>query len=221
MTASRIIFLGPPGTGKGTQAGRMSQRFGLAALSSGEILRNEILSGSEVGKRAAEFVHAGLLVPDDLIIRMMLSVIGGLGEKPGFILDGFPRTQPQATALDKGLDEVHRPVQLVFDFRIDDSVIVERIVSRRICSKCQATYNVRFFPPKEAGVCDRCGGLVGQRADDQESVIRTRLETYRRQTATLVPYYEAAGNLRAIDASRPAQTIETEVADLIAAHKGE
>src|ERR1041384_5764244 len=140
MPATRLIFLGPPGTGKGTQAKRMSERFGLVHLSSGDVLRKEIAEGSEIGKKANGFVSSGALVPDDVIIGVMLAGLAKLLAEQGFILDGFPRTVPQAQALAGGLEQSRRPISAAIDLQMDDEGIVERIVSRRICSKCGTTY---------------------------------------------------------------------------------
>jgi adenylate kinase len=216
LPASRLIFLGPPGTGKGTQSGRIARRYSLTPLSSGDILRNEVRAATAVGQEARVSMDRGLLVPDELIIRMMLGVIHNLPE-PRFILDGFPRTVPQAEALAKSLAADSRPVELVIDFRIADAVVIDRIVYRRICSVCQFPYNVRFSPPRVAGVCDRCGGSLMQRSDDREDVVRTRLEAYRRQTAPLVEHYQRLGLLRTVDAAADADIVEQSVASLIEA----
>ncbi|MBU0637516.1 MAG: adenylate kinase [Planctomycetes bacterium] len=215
MAASRLIFLGPPGTGKGTQAQRLAQRFGLAALSSGDVLRKEIRAGSEIGRQAAEFVQAGTLVPDDVITGVMLAAVDKLTPGTGFILDGFPRTVPQAEELGKGLVARQLEVQVVVDFQLDDQEIIKRIVSRRVCNKCGATYNTLFLPPRTADVCDKCGGELIQRVDDREDVIATRLETYRAQTAPLVDYYTQRGLLCSVDASAEAETVEADVVRIV------
>jgi adenylate kinase len=217
MSGKRLIFLGPPGSGKGTQATRMSDRFGLKPMSSGDTLRIEIREDSNVGRKAAEYVRAGTLVPDDVITGVMLAAIGKLPSGAGFVLDGFPRTVPQAEALDAGLERAGMTIDAAIDFQIDDGPIVERIVSRRVCSNCGATYNMRFFPPRAEGHCDKCGGEVIQRVDDREDVVRTRLETYRSQTAPLIEFYSQRGLLRTVDASQEAQTVEAQVAGMIEA----
>jgi adenylate kinase len=217
MARKRLIFLGPPGSGKGTQAARMSQRFGLVAMSSGDTLRSEIKAHSAVGLKAREFVQAGTLVPDDVITGVMLAAIAKLPPDTGFILDGFPRTLPQAEALAKGLEDAQVGIDAAFDFQVSDSLIIERIVTRRVCNSCGATYNVRFFPPKENGVCDKCGGEVIQRVDDREDVIKTRLETYRTQTAPLIEFYSQRGLLRSVDAANEVVVVEEQVVGMIAA----
>jgi adenylate kinase len=217
MACKRLIFLGPPGSGKGTQATRMSDRFGLVAMSSGDTLRGEIKADSDVGRKAQEFVQAGTLVPDEVITDVMLSAIAKLPPETGFILDGFPRTVPQAESLASGLEAAGTTIDAAIDFQMGDDLIVQRIVSRRVCSECGATYNVRFFPPREDGVCDKCGGPVIQRVDDCEDVIKTRLETYRTQTAPLIEFYSRRGLLRTVDASQQAETVEQQVVGLIEA----
>ena len=216
MPTKRVIFLGPPGSGKGTQATPASERFNLVAMSSGDTLRGEIKAGSDVGQKAAQYVQAGTLVPDDVVTRVMLSAITKLPPGTGFILDGFPRTVPQAEALEAvGAEEI--AIDAAIDFQIDDALIVERIVSRRVCSNCAATYNTRFLPPRVEGVCDKCGGEVAQRVDDREDVIRTRLETYRSQTAPLIEFYSQRGLLRRVDASQEAQAVAVQLFGLLEA----
>jgi len=195
----------------------MSERFGLVAMSSGDTLRKEIKEDSEVGRKAQEFVQAGTLVPDEVITGVMLAGIAKLPAGTGFILDGFPRTVPQAESLVVGLKDAGIKIDAAIDFQLDDSEIVARIVSRRVCSNCGATYNVRYFPTKVDGVCDKCGGEVKQRVDDREDVIRTRLETYRSQTAPLIEFYSERGLLRTVDASHDAKAVEKTVVEIIEA----
>jgi adenylate kinase len=217
MAATRLLFLGPPGSGKGTQAQRLAQRCGLIQLSSGDVLRREVKEGSEVGKKAAQYMAAGTLVPDDVITGVMLSGINKLPPGTGFILDGFPRTVPQAEALEAGLAKLGAPVQGVLDFQLDDQEIIRRIVSRRVCSECGATYNTGFMPPKVAGKCDRCGAKVIQRVDDREDVVATRLTTYRAQTAPLIGFYTERGLLHTVDATVGADAVEKTVSRLVEA----
>jgi len=215
MAAKRCIFTGPPGCGKGTQGSRMTDRFGLIAVSSGDMLRAEIKAASDVGMKAQQFVQAGTLVPDEIITGVMLAGIERLSKDRGFILDGFPRTLAQASALGKGLEDAGLSIDAVIDFQIDDRLVVERIVSRRVCGNCGATYNVMFFPPKAEGVCDKCGGEVAQRIDDTEAVVQTRLDTYRSLTAPLIEYYSSRGLLRTVDASQSADAVEAQVTEII------
>ena len=217
MAGRTLIFIGPPGSGKGTQAARLAERLGLVPLSSGDTLRNEIKADSEIGRQAAQYVKAGTLVPDEIITGVMLSAIERQPASAGIILDGFPRTVPQAESLDDGLARLGRRIDAVIDFQIDDAKIVERIVNRRICKNCGATYNVQFCPPRQPGVCDRCGGELIQRVDDTEETVRTRLATYRQQTAPLIEFYDRRGLLRRVDAAADASAVENQVAAIIEA----
>lgn len=215
MTSKRVLFLGPPGVGKGTQAQRLSERLNLRVVGSGETLRREIKEGTEIGRQAAKLVAAGALVPDEMITGVMLAGLLKLPPEQGFVLDGFPRTVPQAQALEDGLAAVGRRLNAVIHLTADDGRIVERMTGRRICSNCQATYNLRFSPPRVPGVCDVCGNAVVQRTDDTEDVIRTRLETYRRQTAPLVAFYRQRGLLHDVDGEAAAEQVEAAIARVL------
>jgi adenylate kinase len=194
----RIVLLGPPGAGKGTQSGRLAKRFGMQHISTGDIFRRNVAEGTELGKLAKTYMDGGELVPDGVVVRMVLS---GLRQVPdGFMLDGFPRTIPQAEALDAGLTEFERPLHAALALMIDDEIAVKRIAGRRTCANCQTPYNVEYDPPKVAGVCDRCGGPLVQRPDDAEDVVRRRLEVYNESTAPLLKYYTERGLLREVDA---------------------
>ncbi len=212
MAATRLIFLGPPGSGKGTQAQRLAATNRLVQLSSGDVLRREVKEGSAIGRQAQSYMQAGTLVPDDVITGVMLAAVGRLPAGTGFILDGFPRTVPQAEALERGLEHDGRPIQGVLDFRLDDDELIRRIVTRRVCVSCGAPYNTEFMPPRVANVCDRCGGEVIQRVDDREDVVRTRLATYRTQTEPLIGYYTQRRLLHTVDArvgaDQVAQTVK-------------
>ncbi|MEW6199641.1 MAG: adenylate kinase [Planctomycetota bacterium] len=211
MSAPRLIFLGPPGSGKGTQAQRLVERRGLVQLSSGDVLRRERQEGTPVGRRAAEYMDAGKLVPDEVITDVMLAAVDRLPRDAGFILDGFPRTAPQAEALDRGLRERDMAVDAVIDFKLDDEEIIRRIAGRRVCKQCAATYNVSFLPPRVDGRCDKCGGELFQRPDDRREVVLTRLETYRTQTAPLIDYYARRGCFHTVDSAAGADAVEAAV----------
>jgi len=220
MPARRLIFLGPPGSGKGTQAQRLAERLGLLPLSSGDVLRRERQAGSAVGRKAAQYMDAGTLVPDEVITEVMLAAIDQLPSGSGFILDGFPRTVPQAEALDAGLEQRNLAIDGVIDFRLDDEEIIRRIVDRRVCKSCGATYNVSFLPPRKAGVCDRCGGELVQRSDDRRDVVETRLATYRAQTAPLIEYYSRRGNFHTVDSAAGADAVEADLWRIVQAIGG-
>lgn len=197
----RIILLGPPGAGKGTQASSVRSHYEVAHISTGDILRENVRAGTELGLMAKSYMDAGKLIPDDLIIGMMESRIFESDCAAGFMLDGFPRTLKQAEALDALLVSKSLPLDAVILLEVSDDEVVKRLSSRRVCSSCGAIYNVLSKPTKIEGVCDVCSGTVLQRQDDVESVIRARLDVYHAQTAPLVEYYERAGILRRIDAT--------------------
>jgi adenylate kinase len=195
-----IILLGPPGAGKGTQAKRIEDSRGLVQLSTGDMLRAAVASGSPLGRQAKEVMDAGMLMPDDLMIQMIAERIDQPDCKNGFILDGFPRTTRQAEALDEMLAGKGLRLHAVIEMQVDEEALVERITGRFSCAKCGAGYHDKFQKPKRAGVCDSCGGTeFKRRADDTEETVRTRLEAYRAQTAPILPYYRAKGVLQSVD----------------------
>ncbi|MCF7936239.1 MAG: adenylate kinase [Synergistales bacterium] len=202
----RLVFLGPPGAGKGTQAAVVTEHYRIAHISTGDILRSNVKSGTELGQKARQYMDAGELVPDELIVEMMRGRLTEEDCSEGFILDGFPRTVPQAEALDSLLEELGIALDAAILFDVSDQVVVERLSGRRVCKDCGAVYHVVMSPPEREGVCDRCGGTLIQRDDDREDVVRQRLDVYRRQTEPLVAYYRNRGLLREIDASGPKDT---------------
>ena len=187
----KLMFLGAPGAGKGTQAERISEKYGIPSISTGAILREAMAQGSELGKKAKSFVDAGTLVPDDVVIGIIKERLAGDDCKKGFILDGFPRTVPQAEAL----DAMGITMDLVVSIEVDDDHIVRRMSGRRLCSKCGASYHIVNVPPKVEGVCDKCGAPLMLRADDKPEVVRDRLATYHKQTEPLKDFYAAKGLL--------------------------
>ncbi|MET4806293.1 adenylate kinase [Limibacillus sp. MBR-115] len=195
-----IILLGPPGAGKGTQAKRLEDAYGLVQLSTGDMLRAEVASGSVLGRQAKEIMDAGQFMPDDLMVGMIESRIGQPDCDKGFILDGFPRTEAQARALDVMLERRGLTLNHVVELTVDEAALIERITGRFSCSRCGAGYHDRFQLPRVDGVCDFCGGTeFKRRADDNEETVRARLEIYHAQTAPILPYYRERGVLDAVD----------------------
>ena len=195
-----VVILGGPGSGKGTQAKRMAERGNISQLSTGDMLRAEVARGSELGVRAKKIMDAGDLIPDDIIIAMISERIGGDDCRDGFILDGFPRTTPQAEALDGMLAERDLSIDHVFELETDDDILVERISGRFTCAACGAIYHDRLSPPRVTDVCDECAGTTfNRRADDTAETVRRRLGAYHEQTAPILAYYRRKGALKGID----------------------
>lgn len=192
-------MLGPPGAGKGTQAKLLQDEFGAVQISTGDILRKAVADKTELGGQAAGFINRGALVPDSLIINLVAERLQQPDCAKGFLLDGFPRTIPQAEGLDEILRKLALGLNCVLSVQVPQQIIVERLAGRRTCRKCGAMCHVVFSPPKQSGVCDRCGGELYQRDDDQEQTIANRLQVYETQTAPLVNYYRQRGLLREVD----------------------
>ncbi|MDW7712097.1 MAG: adenylate kinase [Deferrisomatales bacterium] len=203
----RLILLGPPGAGKGTQATRLVERYGIPQISTGDILRAAVRQGTELGKSAKSYMDAGKLVPDSVVI----GIIGERLREPdcakGYILDGFPRTVAQADALQATVSQMGQRIDHVLSVEVPSEELVQRLSGRRTCKGCGAMYHVTFSPPKQEGRCDKCGGELFQRDDDQEATIRARLAVYDDQTAPLIAYYRQAGLLRPIPGTGDMQEI--------------
>jgi len=213
----KLILLGPPGAGKGTQAKRLFDNHGLVQLSTGDMLRAEVASGSALGQQAKKVMEAGQLMPDDIIIGMIESRMAAPDCKQGFVLDGFPRTEGQAQALDHMLDKHESKIDAVIELVVDEAVLVERISGRFACAKCGAGYHDKFQRPKKDGVCDQCGGTqFTRRKDDNAETVKARLVAYREQTAPILPYYRQRRLLRQVDGMAEPDEVTKEVEDVIA-----
>jgi adenylate kinase len=194
-----LILLGPPGAGKGTQAKMLVEDYGIPQISTGDMLREAVKAGSPMGRQAKAYMDAGALVPDDVVVGIVEERIQKADCHPGFMLDGFPRTTAQADALKSMLGNKGRKIDHVICIEVDNEELIRRLSGRRTCRNCMATYHVKFNPPKRSGVCDRCGGELYQRDDDQEEAIRARLKTYENQTQPLIDYYRKEGVLRSVE----------------------
>ncbi|MDO8685802.1 MAG: adenylate kinase [Clostridiales bacterium] len=195
----RIVFLGAPGAGKGTQATSLAGKLGIPHISTGDIFRSNIKNGTELGRKAKEYIDKGTLVPDDITVDIIKDRIQYDDCKSGYILDGYPRNIPQAEYLDKTLESMGNNLDFVIDIRVPDEDIIRRLAVRWLCSNCTATYNDISNPPKEKGRCDICGSAIIQREDDECETVRKRLQTYHEQTEPLVHYYETKGKLLPVD----------------------
>lgn len=197
----RIILIGAPGSGKGTQAESIRQKYPIAHISTGDILRANVKAGTELGKNARVYMESGRLVPDEVIVAMVESRLREPDCRDGFLLDGFPRTKTQAEALDQILNKLGISLDAVVQLDVDDEVVVQRLTTRRVCKSCGEIYNIAFKPAKIEGICDKCGGEVIQRSDDTESVIRNRLTVFHEQTAPLIDHYRSKDILVTVDAA--------------------
>jgi len=207
-----LVFLGPPGAGKGTQAKLLSQRMGFLHISTGDLLREAVKNQTPLGKKAKEYMDRGELVPDELIVQLIEETMPKDGN---VILDGFPRTVNQALALEEMLRVKGEKISKVLFFDVPDEVIIDRLSGRRVCSKCGAVYHVKYNPPKVEGVCDLCGGALVQRDDDKEEVVRKRLEVYRKQTQPLIEFYQEKGIIYKLDAGKGVEELFEEVKSLV------
>jgi adenylate kinase len=216
MVETNLILLGPPGAGKGTQAERLQADFALAHISTGDMLRAQVSQGTELGVRAQEYMNAGELVPDEVILGMIGERIGEQDARDGFLLDGFPRNVTQADALAAKLAGAERRLTAVILIDVADEEVVRRLAGRRVCLMSGHVYHVDFDPPKREGVCDQDGSRLIQREDDREETIRRRLEVYARQTAPLIDYYEEVGLLRRFDGARDPNEVHDHIRATVA-----
>ena len=210
-----IILLGPPGAGKGTQAKKLTAEFSIPQISTGDMLRESVKNGTELGKKAKGFMDAGGLVPDEVVIGIVKERLGAKDCANGFILDGFPRTIPQAQALDRVTKELGKEIRFVLSLEVDQNELMERLCGRRTCTGCGAMFHVKFNPPKAAGKCDKCGTALIQRDDDKEETITARLANYNKATAPLLDYYRNSGKIRSVMASGEIDTIYAEIVKIL------
>lgn len=195
----KIIMLGAPGAGKGTQAKKIAEKYAIPHISTGDIFRANIKNNTELGKKAKTYMDQGLLVPDELVVDLVVDRLGQKDAKEGYVLDGFPRTIPQAEALDAALSERGEKIDYAIDVEVPDSAIIERMSGRRSCSQCGASYHVAFNPPKTEGVCDACGGTLILRDDDKKETVEKRLSVYHEQTKPLIDYYTGQNIIKEVD----------------------
>ena len=211
-----LVLLGPPGAGKGTQAKRLAEKLGLPHISTGDILRQNVKDDTDLGRQAKGIMEKGLLVPDDLVAKMLDERFNNPDIKKGFILDGYPRTLPQAYSLDKILAAKSLAVDLVVYLDSSDQVIIKRLTGRLVCSKCGSNFHVTNMPPKVKGICDNCQGALYQRSDDNEITVRKRLEVYKKEVASLIEYYKKAKKLQSLNADLGAEIVLKQIVELSA-----
>jgi adenylate kinase len=210
-----IILLGAPGSGKGTQAKKLSASFSIPQISTGDILREAVKNGTEMGRQAKAFMDQGGLVPDEVVIGIVRDRLKAPDCEKGFILDGFPRTIPQAEALDRVVKGLGKEISSVLSLDVDEEEILERLSGRRTCAGCGAMYHVRFNPPKEGQRCDKCGNALLQRDDDKEETIRTRLVNYKKSTEPLIDYYRGSGKVRSVKATGDIDAIFANISSIL------
>lgn len=210
-----ILFMGPPGAGKGTQAEKVTAAFGIPHISTGDAFRRAMQEGTPLGRKAKEYVDRGLLVPDDVTNGIVRERLRQADCQNGFLLDGYPRTIAQAEALDGMLAEMGKRLEHVINLKVDRSLLLARLTGRRICKSCGATYHLSFNPPRREGVCDRCGGELFQRSDDTEEKVGTRLDEYTNKTAPLLDYYRERGLLREVDGEQDIERVTATIAAIL------
>jgi adenylate kinase len=214
----KLILLGPPGAGKGTQAKMLTEKYTIPQISTGDILRAAVKDGTPMGQKAKEYMNAGGLVPDEVVVGIVKDRLQEKDCVHGFILDGFPRTVAQADALQASLRDMGKELDHVISLEVDAEALVERLTGRRTCKECGRGYHVKFEPSRETGICDACGGALFQRDDDQEETIRKRLQVYADQTAPLISYYRDAGVLMQLDGMQPISQVQEKMQLLLQEH---
>jgi adenylate kinase len=213
----KLILLGPPGAGKGTQAKMLTERFSIPQISTGDILRAAVKARTPMGLKAKQYMDAGGLVPDEVVVGIVRDRLQEADCINGFILDGFPRTVAQADALQTSLEEMDKALDRVISLEVDAEALVERLTGRRTCKDCGRGYHIKFDPPRVDALCDTCGGSLFQRDDDQEETIRKRLQVYAEQTSPLISYYRDAGVLMELDGMQPIPQVQEKMLSLLQA----
>ena len=211
----KIIMLGAPGAGKGTQAKMIADKYQVPHISTGDIFRANIKNGTELGKKAKEYMDKGQLVPDELTVEILLDRVAQDDCKNGYVLDGFPRTIPQADVLDTELTKLGDKVDYAINVDVPDENIVRRMSGRRACLKCGATYHIEHIPPKKEGICDNCGSELVQRDDDKPETVQNRLSVYHEQTQPLIDYYNKKGILKSVDGTKDMQEVFDEITGIL------
>ena len=207
-----IILMGPPGAGKGTQAEKLTKEFALIHVSTGDIFRNAVKEGTEMGKKAKEYMDKGELVPDEIVLGIVKERLSKPDCKAGVLLDGFPRTIEQAEALDEVLEDLKMNIDAVINIDVSEEELIARLTGRRVCRNCGATYHIKFNPPKVRNICDHCSGELYQRSDDTIDTVKERLNIYNKQTLPMVDYYERKGMYKSADGSREIDQVFADIA---------
>lgn len=211
----KIIMLGAPGAGKGTQAKMIAEKYSVPHVSTGDIFRANIKNGTELGKEAKKYMDQGLLVPDELTVKILLDRVAQDDCKNGYVLDGFPRTIPQAQVLDKALAELDDAIDYAINVDVPDENIIRRMGGRRACLTCGATYHVEHIPPKKEGICDACGSELVLRDDDKPETVKNRLDVYHKQTQPLIDFYEEKGILKSVDGTVPMEDVFAAITEIL------
>ena len=211
----KIIMLGAPGAGKGTQAKMIAEKYSVPHVSTGDIFRANIKNGTELGKEAKKYMDQGLLVPDELTVKILLDRVAQDDCKNGYVLDGFPRTIPQAQVLDKALSELDDAIDYAINVDVPDENIIRRMGGRRACLTCGATSHVEHIPPQKEGICDACGSELVLRDDDKPETVKNRLDVYHKQTQPLIDFYEAKGILKSVDGTVPMEDVFAAITEIL------
>lgn len=211
----KIIMLGAPGAGKGTQAKKIAEKYSIPHISTGDIFRANIKNGTELGKKAKEYMDQGLLVPDELVVDLVVDRVGQPDAADGYVLDGFPRTIPQAQALDKALEALGEKVDYAINVEVPDENIINRMSGRRACVACGATYHLVHIPPKTEEICDKCGKELILRDDDKPETVKKRLDVYHDQTQPLIDYYTNKGILKEVDGTVDMEIVFKNITDIL------